>query len=291
VVDSDFGFHILQLEDLRGGDKRSFESVKSEIEAEVGKSLAQKRYAEVAEQFSNLVEQEDTLQPVADKLKLTVQRAERFTRGVKAEPGSALANPKVAEAAFLPDNLRNKRNALAVEIGPNQLMSLRITEHLPARKQALAEVREQVKAGVLQAKAAKAARDEGAARLAQWKTQPAAAGTLPAPVTLSRVKTQSLPRPVVEAVLQAKADALPAWVGVDLGDEGYAVAVIEKVLPADLADTGSLDQARAQYTQLWSQAESEAYYTALRKRYKAVTLGSAKVVSTEESAASAAASR
>lgn len=280
VVESDFGFHILQLEDLRGGDKRSFESVKSEIEAEVRKSLAQKRYAEVAEQFSNLVEQEDTLQPVADKLKLTVQRAERFTRAFKSEAGSVLANPKVVEAAFLTDNLRNKRNALAVEIGPNQLMSLRITEHLPARKQALAEVREQVKA-------AKAARDEGAARLAQWKTQPAAAGTLPAAVTLSRVKTQDLPRAVVEAVLKAKADALPAWVGVDLGDEGYAVAVIEKVLPADLADTGSLDKAREQYTQLWSQAESEAYYAALRKRYKAVVLDSAKRSSAEEPAASA----
>lgn len=287
VVESDFGFHILQLEDLRGGDKRSFESVKSEIEAEVRKSLAQKRYAEVAEQFSNLVEQEDTLQPVADKLKLTVQRAERFTRAFKSEAGSVLANPKVVEAAFLTDNLRNKRNALAVEIGPNQLMSLRITEHLPARKQALAEVREQVKAAVLQAKAAKAARDEGAARLAQWKTQPAAAGTLPAAVTLSRVKTQDLPRAVVEAVLKAKADALPAWVGVDLGDEGYAVAVIEKVLPADLADTGSLDKAREQYTQLWSQAESEAYYAALRKRYKAVVLDSAKGSSAEEPAASA----
>jgi peptidyl-prolyl cis-trans isomerase D len=285
VVESDFGFHILKLDDLRGGDKRSFESVKTEIEAEVRKSLAQKRYAEVAEQFSNLVEQEDTLQPVADKLKLTVQRAERFTRGFKAEPGSALANPKVAEAAFLADNLRSKRNTLAVEIGANQLLSLRVTEHQPARKQALAEVREQVKAGVLQAKAAQAARDEGAAKLALWKTQPAAAGALPAAVTLSRVKTQNLPRAVVEAVLKAKADALPAWVSVDLGDEGYAVVVIEKVLPADLAEAGSLDKAREQVAQLWAQAESEAYYTALRTRYKAVVLDSAKAKATEESAA------
>jgi peptidyl-prolyl cis-trans isomerase D len=287
VVESDFGFHILQLDDLRGGDKRSFESVRPEIEDEVRKSLAQKRYAEAAEQFSNLAEQEDTLQPVADKLKLTVQRAERFVRGVQAEPGSVLANPKVAEVAFLADNLRSKRNALAVEIGANQLLSLRVTEHQPSRKQALAEVREQVKAGVLQAKAAKAAREEGASKLAQWKTQPAAAGTLPAAVTLSRVKTQNLPRAVVEAVLKAKADALPAWIGVDLGDEGYAVAVIEKVQAADLAEAGSLDKARAQVTQMWAQAESEAYYAALRKRYKAVVLDSAKAVSGDDAAASA----
>jgi peptidyl-prolyl cis-trans isomerase D len=287
VVESDFGFHILKLDDLRGGDKRSFESVKTEIDAEVRKSLAQKRYAEVAEQFSNLVEQEDTLQPVADKLKLSVQRAERFTRGFKAEPGSALANPKVVEAAFLADNLRSKRNALALEIGANQLLSLRVTEHQPARKQALTEVREQVKAGVLQAKAAQAAREEGVAKLALWKTQPAAAGALPAAVTLSRVKPQNLPRAVVEAVLKAKADALPTWIGVDLGDEGYAVVVIEKVLPADLADAGSLDKAREQVAQLWAQAESDAYYVALRKRYKAVVLDSANVAASEEPATAA----
>lgn len=289
VVESDFGFHILKLDDIRGGDKRSFESVKTEIEAEVRKSLAQKRYVEVAEQFSNLVEQEDTLQPVADKLKLTVQRAERFTRGFQAEPGSVLANPKLAEAAFLADNLRSKRNALAVEIGTNQLLSLRVTEHQPARKQGLAEVREQVKAGVLQAKAAQAAREEGAAKLALWKTQPAAAGALPAAVTLSRVKTQSLPRAVVEAVLKAKADALPAWIGVDLGDEGYVVAVIEKIQAADLAETGSLDKAREQVVQLWAQAESDAYYAALRKRYKAVVLDSAKTQPSDEGASGAAA--
>jgi peptidyl-prolyl cis-trans isomerase D len=286
VVESDFGFHIIQLEDLRGGDRRSFESVKPEIEAEVRKSLAQKRFVDVAEQFSNLVEQEDTLQPVADKLKLKVQRVERFTRAFKAESGSVLANPKVVEAAFLAENLSSKRNALAVEIGASQLMSLRVTEYLPARKQPLAEVRELVKSNVLQSKAAKAARDDGTARLAQWKAQPGAAGTLPAAVTLSRVKSQNLPRSVVEGVLKARTDALPAWVGVDLGDEGYAVAVIEKVLPADLADAGSIDKAREQYTQLWSQAENEAYYAALRKRYKAVVLDSAKVTLAEEPAAS-----
>lgn len=283
VVESDFGFHILRLDDVRGGDKRSFESVRTEIEAEVRKSLAQKRYAEAAEQFSNLVEQEDTLQPVAEQLKLTVQRAERFTRGFQAEPGSVLANPKLAEAAFSADNLRSKRNALALEIGTNQMLSLRVTEHQPARKQALAEVRERITASVQQSKAAQAAREEGSARLAQWKGQPAAA-TLPAAVTLSRVKTQNLPQAVVDAVLKAKADALPAWIGVDLGDAGYAVAVIDKVLPADLAEAGSLDKAREQVSQLWAQAESEAYYAALRTRYKAVVLDSAKAKATDESA-------
>ena len=80
VVETEFGFHIIQLTAQRGGEKKSFDSVRAEIEDEVSKQLAQKRYAEAAEQFTNTVyEQSDSLQPVIDKLKLekrtaTVQR-------------------------------------------------------------------------------------------------------------------------------------------------------------------------------------------------------------------------
>ena len=288
VVESDFGFHVIQLDDVRGGDKRSFESVRTEIETEVKKSLAQKRYAEVAEQFSNLVEQEDTLKPVADKLKLEVHRVDQFTRTFAAEPGSVLANPKVAETAFLADNLTSKRNSLAVDIGANQMLSLRVVEHRPARKQALADVRDAVRAAVVQAKAAQAARAEGEARLAQWKAQAPAAGTLPAAVTVSRggEAPQDLPRAVVEAALRAKAEPLPAWVGVDLGEAGYAVVMIEKVQPADTAETGAMAQVRSQYAGMWAQAEADAYYAALRKRYKVEITGKAKVADDAAPAAS-----
>lgn len=287
VVQSDFGYHIIMLDDVRGGDIRTFESARGEIEAEVKKSLAQKRYVELAEQFTNMAEQEDTLKPVADKLKLDLKTVQNFTKGgFKAEQGSVLANPKVAELAFQSDNLSGKRNSLAVEIGTNQMISLRDTAHQPARKQPLADVREQVKTAVMQNKAAKAAREEGEARLAQWKAQAPAAGTLPAPVMLSRGKAQNMSPKLIDAVLKAKADPLPAWVGVDLGDEGYAVAMIEKVLPADAADTGAPEQARSQYSQMWSRAEIEAYQLALRKRYKADIIAKAKP--SEEAAAASA---
>ena len=59
----------------RGGEKKSFEAVRAEIEEEVRKQLAQAKFSEAAEQFSNLVyEQADSLQPAADKLKLTSRR-------------------------------------------------------------------------------------------------------------------------------------------------------------------------------------------------------------------------
>jgi len=105
LVESDFGYHIIQLNDKRGGDKKSFDAVRAEIQAEVSKQLAQKRYAEAAEQFTNAVyEQSDSLQPVIDKLKLdkrtaTVQRsAAPGATGADwpcRSPGCGVASPRL----------------------------------------------------------------------------------------------------------------------------------------------------------------------------------------------------
>jgi len=72
---------------------------------------------------------------------------------------------------------------------------------------------------------------------------------------------------VVDAVLKAPPSALPAVVGVDLGAQGYAVARVTKVLGRDPA-AADPKQATAQYAQAWGNAESDAYYQALKNRFK-----------------------
>ncbi|MEY4429313.1 MAG: hypothetical protein RLZZ182_2002, partial [Pseudomonadota bacterium] len=85
LVESDFGYHIIQLTDVRGGDTLTFEQVRAEIEADARKQLAQRMYAEVAEKFTNSVyEQSDSLKAVAEELKLPLQTAQ----GVLAKPTS-----------------------------------------------------------------------------------------------------------------------------------------------------------------------------------------------------------
>ncbi|HET7867516.1 MAG TPA: SurA N-terminal domain-containing protein, partial [Burkholderiaceae bacterium] len=55
IVETDYGFHIIELTDARGGEQRSLESVRAEIEDEVKRRQAQARFAEAAETFSNTV--------------------------------------------------------------------------------------------------------------------------------------------------------------------------------------------------------------------------------------------
>lgn len=266
VVETDFGFHIIMLTGVRGGDKKPFEAVRAEIEAEVRKSLAQKQYAEAAEQFTNLVyEQPDSLQPVIDKLKLDKQTA---TVQRTPAPGAtgALASAKLLAAVFGNDAVNNKRNTDAVEIGPNQLASARIVQYTAARTLPLAEVKDRVRQRVVATQAAALAKTEGAKRLADVQKAPAEA--LPVTVTLSRAQAQGQPRQLVDAVLRADAAKLPAVVGVDLGEQGYIVAKVTQVLARD-ATPGGDAPLQQQYTQAWANAETQAYLASLKKRHKA----------------------
>jgi len=266
VVESDFGYHIITLTTVRGGDKKSFESVRAEIEAEVRKSLAGKRYAEVAEQFTNTVyEQPDSLQPVVDKLKLE-KRTATVQRTPAPDASGPLVSPKLLEAVFGNEVVRNKRNTDAIETGPNQMVAARIVQHTPSRTMPLVDVKDRVREQVITEQSAVLARKAGEARLAQVKAAPAE--VMAPAVTVSRAQPQGLPRAMLDAVLGADAGKLPSAVGVDLGAQGYAVARVIKVLPREEAPGGDA-QLLSQYTQAWANAETQAYLGALKKRFKA----------------------
>jgi len=267
LVETEFGFHIIQLTDIKAPPQRSFESMKPEIEAELKQQQAQKQFAEAAETFSNLVyEQADSLKPAADRLKLEIRTAQ----GVQRQPQGAgvLANERLLAALFAPDAIDKKRNTEAIETGSNQLVAARVVKHSPARTRPLDEVREAVRARLVAQRAAELAREEGEKQLQAWKAGGTATG-LSAAQTVSRENAQGLAQPVLTAALSADPKSLPAWVGVSLGNEGYAVVKVEKVLPREARPAQALTQEVQQYSQWWASAESQAYYEALKTRFKA----------------------
>jgi peptidyl-prolyl cis-trans isomerase D len=289
LVESDFGYHIIKLTTVRGGGKRSFEAMRAEIEDEVKKQLAQKRFSEMAVEFTNMVyEQSDSLKPVVDKFKLELRTAKDVKRTAAPEATGPLANPKFLAALFGNDAITNKRNTEAVETGASQMVSGRVVNHTKAHQVPLAEVKARVRDKVVQAQAAALARKLGEERLAVLTKAPATVLT-EAPLVVSRAKAGELPRALVEAVLKAASGTLPAYVGVDLAEQGYAVAKLTKVLGRDPV---AADAARAQssYAQTWGEAESQAYYEALKSRFKVDTARAAAITSAvaADSAASAA---
>ena len=267
VVESDFGYHIVKLTARRGGEKKPFEAVKAELENEIRTQLAQKKFADTAVEFTNMVyEQPDSLKPVVDKLKLEMRSAQNLKRTPAPGVTGSLASPKFLEALFGAEAIRNKRNTEAIEVAPSTLVSGRVVKHEVARQLPLVDVKAQVRDRLVIVQAAALARKQGEARLAELRAAPATAMAESA-VTLSRAQQRELPGALVDAAMKVPTATLPAFVGVDLGDQGYAVVKIGKVLGRDPV-TADASRAQSQYAQAWGDAESQAYYNALKSRFK-----------------------
>ena len=272
VVESDFGYHIIKLTDIKAPKQKTFEELRAGIESDLKSQQAKVKFAESAEAFTNGVyEQSDSLKPVADKLKLEVKTASNLARLPNPSVAGVLANPKFLTAIFSPDSVEKKRNTEAVETGPSQLAAARITQYTAARTLPLADVRTSVRDKVVAQRAQALAKKDGIEKLAAWKAAPATAA-MPAAVVASRDQPQNVPQPVLEAALRADTVTLPAWVGVDLGAEGYAIAKVNAVVPRPVPVDVTAKQERAQYSQMWSRAESLAYYNVLKERYKTLII-------------------
>ncbi len=268
LVESDFGFHIIRLTDIKTPSVPSFESVREKLVTELKAQQAQRKFAELAEQFTNGVyEQADSLQPVAERLKLDIQIASNVQR--KAAPGAkgVLSNAKLLAAVFSADAIEKKHNTEAIETGPSQLVAARVTKHEAARTRALDEVRGEVKARLLQSRSQEAAKKEGQSKLKTWQAQ-ADEGKLSAAMVLSRDQAPALNPRLMEAIMHADTAKLPAWVGLDVGGEGYAIARINKVLPRNPAPAGATEQERGQVVRWLAGAESDAYYEVIKARFK-----------------------
>ncbi len=268
IVESEFGYHIILLTDVKLPQVPTFESMRPQLEADMRKQQAQRQFAELAENFSNSVyEQSDSLAPVAERLKLSIQKVQGLTRTPVAGVSAVLSNPKLVQAVFSEDAIVKRRNTAAVEVAPNTLVSARVVNHRPAAVRPLNDVKADVRQQLIQVKSAELAKAEGQARLAAWKADVAQA-SLGEVVRVSRDQAPALPQAVIDAALRADPAKMPALLGVDLGIQGYAVVRVNKIVPRPEATAQQSEQSRQQFARLWGQAESQAYLASLKSQFK-----------------------
>ncbi len=281
LVQSDFGYHIIQVTGIKPSAVKTLDEVKGEITAEIKKQQAAKKFAELAETFTNTVyEQADSLKPVAEKLKLKIETAANLTRqpNPSVAPTAPFNNPKFLKALFSDDAIKNKRNTEAVEVGPNTLIAAHVVEYKPASKRPFEEVQAEVKENVTQAEAKKLAKKAGEAKLAALKAKDDTAG-FGEIKTVSRAK-QGVDRTALTAIMKADASKLPAYVGVELPGQGYNVYRLSKVAQPATLDTARRQAEQQQVTNTMAQQEMAAYIDLLKQKTKVQILKPAGLVST-----------
>lgn len=174
---------------------------------------------------------------------------------------------------FANDSVKNRNNTQAIDVGNNTLISARVTDYKPAAVPALDAIKDVVRQKVVAEQAAELAKKDGAAKLAELQKSKSADG-FSAAQKVSRTQSQGLTPAALSAVYKVDAKTLPAYVGVDLGADGYAIYRVNAVIPGSAVDPQQLAAAQQQMAQVDAQSEGEAYLSALRDRSKVKLYGS-----------------
>jgi peptidyl-prolyl cis-trans isomerase D len=270
LVQSEYGFHIIKVTGSKGSGEKPLEEVKPQLQALYRQQEGAKRYAELAESFTNTVyEQSDSLQPAVTKYSLELKKAQNLTRNPapSVAADSPLRNPRLLDLIYGDEALQSKRNTEAIEVSSGMMISARVTQHHPAKAQALDEVKEQVRAQVIAAEAARLANAEGAKLLAALKAdgKPDLEKFAPA-TTITRAAPGELAPQVVAEAFKLPAESLPAYAGTDLGARGYQLIRLEKAEGPDASAEGRRQMYQEQVQRVLAQTAVSAYVDEVKSR-------------------------
>jgi peptidyl-prolyl cis-trans isomerase D len=280
-----FGVDIVQVLAIKPAQIQPLEEVSATIAQQLNTQRVQQRFMELQEELATLsYEMPDSLEEVADNMKLTVNTSGFFTAD-KGAGDPITDNPVVREAAFS-ELVLGGENSSVLNIAPEHVLVLRIKDHQPKAVKPLDAVHSEV---------VKAIQDEAAikdmrAQLDEWMPQ-INNGDLTTAVVADRLgggpwkAISKLTRDAAEtdapAVVRDYAFNLPSpvaghvsagWLPID--ENHFALVLVEQVYKGTVPDQVSAEWKNSAdgLTQLQQQADYTAYVQQLRanaeiKRY------------------------
>lgn len=142
VVETQFGYHLIKLDDIRSETIEPLEAKRAEFEDELKADSITSMFYDLSERLaSTAYENPDSLDVVVEQLGLKVNSSDYFTRS----SGKGIAeNEKVRNIAFSPLVLEQGSNSDIIEINPTHVVVLRLNQHVPAKAIPLDVVRAKV---------------------------------------------------------------------------------------------------------------------------------------------------
>ncbi len=264
-IQTDFGFHIIKLSAIKTGKAVNFDEVKNQVEQELKKQKADKTFGEMAEGFSNMVyEQSDSLQPAAEKFKLSIRQSEWINK--KGGELPYLTNGKLLQAVFSEDAIKNKRNTEAVEVTPNTLVVARVLNHRPAAMRSMAAARNEIAMHVIRQQAAETAVKEGREQLARLQKGESGIVAWGPVQQVSRQQPQGMDNETLRTIFKAGSTGLPSYAGVVNSQGGFTLLRVSRVTEPAPADEGKRKAFSRQLQQLLTQEELAASLAGIRQR-------------------------
>jgi peptidyl-prolyl cis-trans isomerase D len=240
-VKSQFGYHVIKLEEIQPGHVKTFDEARAELEADYRKERAQNLFYDQSQKLADLAFASLTeLDSVAKQLNLPVKTVTGFTREGGGEFGE---EPSVIEAAFSDDVLERRQNSPLVTVGDDRALVLRVTDHKAAEARPFDTVSAQIREQLKSQRMREAAAAQGAfamARLQKGEPWPAVTGALHLGAVGKRFMGRQdtiAPAAIVRAAFTAPtteiSEAKPYFGGVTTDDGNYAVYAVTQVRNAD----------------------------------------------------------
>jgi len=265
-VKTQFGYHVILLDEIEAGQIRSFEDVRAEIEPEFRRDRAQALFYEqgqkMADQsFAALTD----LSGVAASLGMELKRAPGFTRQGNAELGTDQA---IIDAAFTTDVADRGQNSPLIPVGDDRALVLRVSAHNQPEQLPLATVRAQIEAQLRENAAQDAAARKGNELLTRLESGSlswdVAAQELtaelkitPAPREFTARQNPAIPPAVLQTAFAVPKSGLsggqPVYQASTLDNGDYAVVAVTAVrsgneTPEEAAERAQRGRATAQQT-------------------------------------------
>lgn len=157
VVETEFGFHIIKLTDIKPAEVTPLAEVREAIEAQLITDKATDEFYALQSEMANLAfEVPDTLEDVAGAVNGKIKETGLVTAPAVPAP---LNVPAVTSKMFDADFIAEGLNSDIIELGNDRVVVVRVVGHEPQRTQSLDEVRTQILAQLRAQKAQEAANE------------------------------------------------------------------------------------------------------------------------------------
>lgn len=273
-VKTDFGWHVIKLDELRAGTRQPFEAVRPQLEQELVEGGRERAFNELSGKLVDAIyKNPNSLEPAARSMGLVVQTTPAFPRG--GGPGIA-SDQKVLRAAFSDTMIRDGTASDPIELSPTRTVLIRVIEHKPEAALPLSQVGNAVVLAIRadrQRKAAEAAA-EALVKAAKASGLPAAAtaATLPMGEANDVRRGSQVPsREAVEAFFRVPRpqDNLIPVGKTEVGGQ-FIVFAIRAVRDGDIGQVTAeeRDQLRQQLSQASGIQAQKAFVRAARGKYQ-----------------------
>lgn len=270
------GWHVIQLRERVPGSERPFEEVREELAQEFLETERERAFSELSGRLIDRVYREPSaLSEAAAELGLTLQRAPAFTQS----GGEGIAALEaVRRAAFSEAQKIEGQASDAIEVGPNHIVVLRVSEHTPAATRPFEEVQTQVLADFNAERLAELAKAQAEALLERARAGEALqvlaeemGRGLQSQAGVGRFAREVPGTLVQEAFRLGRPEGDTAPVGMaQLGGDRYALVSVTAVKDGDVTamEPTVRDMMRQQLAQMRGAVERAAYLKALRQQYQ-----------------------